>query len=250
MTSTNPSPDIKTPEVLYNSNGKQARGYIAYDKNLKGKIPVIIIVHERWGLNDYVKSRARQIAELGYFAFDADLFGNGKLANNPDEARALTKPYYSNPGNTLQPILDAIAKAETFPRADISRVAAKGYCFGGYVVVNAAKQGASLKGVVSFHGRLVGIEPKRDILKSKVLICQGGDDEFVPLSDQLAFKHSMDLVDVQYKLLHILAQSMHIQIRMPLLGIKFNMPIAYNANADTASWNDMNAFSLLFLSKN
>jgi dienelactone hydrolase len=77
MVNANSISNIKTEEIVYVSNGKQAKGYIAYDENRKGKLPVIIIVHEWWGLNDYVKSRARQIGELGYFAFDADLFGNG-----------------------------------------------------------------------------------------------------------------------------------------------------------------------------
>lgn len=243
MTSTNPTPVIKTEEVLYTSNGKQARGYIAYDENRKGKLPVVIIVHEWWGLNDYTRSRAKQIAALGYFAFDADLFGNGQMASNPDEARMLTNPYYSNPENTLQPILDAIAKAATFPQADISRVGAMGYCFGGFVVVNAAKQGAPLKAVVSFHGRLVGIQPKKDLLKGKVLICQGGADEFVPVTDQMAFKKSMDSVGAQYTFItYPGAKHAYTNPEATALGEKFNMPIAYNASADTASWNDMKTF--------
>jgi dienelactone hydrolase len=245
MTNKNSVSNIKTEEVIYNSNGKQARGYVAYDENRKGKLPVVIIVHEWWGLNDYAKSRARQIAELGYFAFDADLFGNGQLANNPDEARALTKPYYSNPENTLKSIEDAIAKAGTFPQADISRVAAMGYCFGGFVVVNAAKLGAPLKGVVSFHGRLIGIQPKKGLLKGKVLICQGGDDEFAPMSDQLAFKKSMDSVGALYRFItYPGARHAYSNPEATALGIKFNMPIAYNASADTASWKDMQAFFL------
>ena len=243
MVNTNSISNIKTEEVFYNSNGKQAKGYVAYDENRKGKLPVVIIVHEWWGLNEYAKSRARQIAELGYFAFDADLYGNGQLANNPDEARALSKPYYSIPENTLQPIEDAIAKAATFPQADISKVAAMGYCFGGFVVVNAAKLGAPLKGVVSFHGRLVGVQPKKDMLKGKVLICQGGDDEFVPMSDQMAFKKSMDSVGAQYSFItYPGAKHAYTNPEATALGNKFSMPIAYNASADTASWKDMQAF--------
>lgn len=243
MPSTYLNSSIKTEEVLYTSNGRQARGYVAYDENRKGKLPVVIIVHEWWGLNDYAKSRARQIAELGYFAFDADLFGNGQLANNPDEARELTKPYYTNPENTLLPIEDAIAKAATFPQADISKVAAMGYCFGGFVVVNAAKQGAALKGVVSFHGRLKGVQPKKDLLKAKVLICQGGDDEFAPITDQLAFRKSMDSVGAIYRFItYPGAKHAYTNPEATALGIKFNMPLAYNASADTASWKDMQAF--------
>jgi len=110
----------------------------------------------------------------------------------------LTKSYYSNPENTLKSVEDAIAKAATFPLADMSKVAAMGYCFGGFVVVNAAKLGAPLKGVVSFHGRLKGVQPQNNLLKGKILICQGGDDEFAPMSDQKAFRKSMDSVGAQY----------------------------------------------------
>jgi dienelactone hydrolase len=248
MAGTHSGSGIKTEEVFYTSNGIKAKGYVAYDENRKGKLPVVIIVHEWWGLNDYAKSRARQVAELGYFAFDADLFGNGQLANNPDEARALTKPYYSNPENTLLPIEDAIAKAATFPQADISRVAAMGYCFGGFVVVNAAKLGAPLKGVVSFHGRLIGVQPKKGLLKGEVLICQGGDDEFVPMPDQLAFRKSMDSVNALYQFItYPGAKHAYTNPEATALGKKFNMPIAYNAPADTASWKDMQAFFIKVL---
>jgi dienelactone hydrolase len=194
-------------------------------------------------LNDYAKSRAVQIANLGYFAFVADLFGDGRTASNPDEARAFTKPYYSHPESTLQPIEAAIAKLAGFPNADTTRIAAMGYCFGGFVVVNAAKQGAPLKGVVSFHGRLVGLEPKKDIIKGKILICQGGDDEFVPMADQAAFRKSMDSVGADYTFISYPgAKHAYTNPEATALGIKFKMPIAYNAPADSASWQDMEKF--------
>ena len=241
--SSQPGKLIKTEEVIYVSGQMSCHGFIAYDNNQKGRIPVVIIVHEWWGLNDYAKSRAVQIANLGYFAFVADLFGDGRTASNPDEARAFTKPYYSHPESTLQPIEAAIAKLAGFPNADTTRIAAMGYCFGGFVVVNAAKQGAPLKGVVSFHGRLVGLEPKKDIIKGKILICQGGDDEFVPIADQAAFRKSMDSVGADYTFISYPgAKHAYTNPEATALGIKFKMPIAYNAPADSASWQDMEKF--------
>jgi dienelactone hydrolase len=243
MESIKPIHSIKTEEIIYNSNKGQSNGFVAYDENKKGMLPVVIIVHEWWGLNDYAKSRAVKIAELGYFAFAADLFGNGKTAADPEEARALTKFYYSNPENTLEPIEDAIAKVATFRQADISKIAAMGYCFGGFVVVNADKLGAPLKGVVSFHGRLVGVQPQKDVIKGKILICQGGEDEFVPVSDQIAFRKSMDSVGAQYSFItYPGAKHAYTNPEATALGKKFNMPIAYNASADSASWEDMKAF--------
>ena len=235
--------NIKTEEVSYHSGDKVCKGYIAYDANLSGKLPIVIIVHEWWGLNDYARSRARMIAGLGYFAFAADLFGNGVIANNPEEARANTKPYYSQPENTLQPIRDAIAAASRFGQADSSKIAAMGYCFGGFVVVNSAKLGAPLKGVVSFHGRLVGVQPRKNIINAKFLICQGGDDEFAPIADQIAFKKSMDSVNAGYRFItYPGAKHAYTNPQSTELGKKFNMPMAYNAAADSASWNDMQVF--------
>ena len=122
-------------------------------KTVKGKLPVVVIIPEWWGLDDYVKSRAKQLAGLGYFAIAADLIGDGKTADNPQEAMAFTKPYYINPALTPASSEARIAKAATFPQADTSRVAAIGYCFGGSVVLNAAKLGAPLKGCCKFSWR-------------------------------------------------------------------------------------------------
>jgi len=230
---------IQTAEVTYTSNGVRSIGFIAYDENRKGKLPVIVVVHEWWGLGDYVKDRARQLAGLGYFAFDADLYG-GKTAGNPTEAIALSKPYYSNPELTKPAIEAAIAKAATFPNTDTTRVAAMGYCFGGYVAVNAAKLGVPLKAAVSFHGRLTGVTPEKGVIKAHILICQGGADQLVPEGDQDAFKKNMDSAGALYTFITY-PNAMHAFTNpdATALGIQFNMPIAYNAAADQASWKDM-----------
>ena len=234
---------IQTEEVYYYSEGRLCKGYVAFDVKKNGNLPVVIIVHEWWGLNEYARSRARQIAALGYFAFAADLFGDGKLAHNPEEARAMTLRYYSQPENTLKPIEDAIAFVAGFPQAELSKIAAMGYCFGGYVAVNAAKLGAPLKAVVSFHGRLVGAEAKKNLLKAKILICQGADDALVPQADQTAFRKSMDSIDADYTFISYPgAQHAYTNPDATALGQKFNMPIAYNAAADLASWEDMKSF--------
>jgi dienelactone hydrolase len=236
-------PNIKTEEVMYHSGNKVCRGYIAYDENIQGKRPVVIVVHEWWGLNNYARSRARQIAGLGYFAFAADLFGEGQMATNPDEARNFTKPYYSHPENALKPVEDAMVRASEFKQADVLRTCAIGYCFGGFIVVNAAKEGAALKGVVSFHGRLVGAAFQKDVLKAKVLICQGGDDEFAPTEAQIAFKKSMDSIGADYTfIIYPGAKHAYTNPESTELGLKFNMPMAYNAAADSASWKDMKSF--------
>jgi len=240
MDTTLSTPSIKTAEVIYTSNGQQSNGYIAYDENRKGRLPIVVIIPEWWGLVDYTRSRARQIAELGYFAIAADLFGSGKTAANPQEAMDLTKPYYVKPELSKPAVEDAIAKAATFPQADSTRVAAIGYCFGGFVVLNATKLGTPLKAAVSFHGGLGGVQPKKGVVQADILVCQGGADQFVPEADQLAFKKSMDSAGIRYTFISY-PGAMHAfsNPNATALGEKFKLPIAYNAAADSASWKDM-----------
>jgi dienelactone hydrolase len=236
-------PSIKTAEVLYTADSMQCHGYIAYDENRKGKLPIVVVVHEWWGLTDYAKSRARQLAELGFFAIDADMFGEGRTASTPAEAMAFTKPYYAHPEITRSRLDAVIAKAKTFAQTDSSRVAAIGYCFGGFVVLNATKLGARLKGTVSFHGDLSGVAPQKGVVQGDILICQGGDDRLVPENARAAFKKSMDSAGVQYTFIKY-DGALHAFTNPEATGLgkKFNMPIAYNAAADTASWNDMKLF--------
>jgi dienelactone hydrolase len=248
MDSVKSSPSIKTSDVVYTSNGKQSNGFIAYDENLKGKLPIVVIIPEWWGVTDYVKSRAKQLAALGYFAIDADLFGDGKTAADPNEAMALTKPYYTNPDLTLPAVEAAIAKASTFPQADTTRIAAIGYCFGGFVVLNAAKLGAPLKAVVSFHGGLGGVQPKKGLIQGDILVCQGGADQFVQEPDQIAFKKSMDSIGAHYMFISYAGASHAFSNPgATALGEKFKLPIAYNAAADTASWKAMQSLFLTAL---
>jgi dienelactone hydrolase len=239
---------IKTANVIYSFNGGQSNGFIAYDQNRGGKLPIVVIIPEWWGLNDYVRSRAKQLAEMGYFAIDADLFGDGKTAADPAEAMALTKPFYLNPALALPAVEAAVKKASTFSHADSTRVAAIGYCFGGFIVLNAAKLGAPLKGVVSFHGGLGGVQPKKNGTKADILLCQGEIDQFVPDADRKAFKKSMDSVGAHYTFISYPgATHAFTNPEATANGIKFKLPIAYNAAADSASWKDMKNFFLSVL---
>jgi dienelactone hydrolase len=246
--STKMTPSIKTDSVTYTLNGKQSKGFIAYDENRRGKLPVVVVVPEWWGVTTYTKSRAMQLAELGYFAIDADLFGRGDSATNPKQAMSFTKPYYTNPTLALAAVETAIAKAATYSRADTSRVAAIGYCFGGYIVLNAAKLGAPLKATVSFHGDLSGVQPKKGVIQGDILVCQGGADQLVPEAARIAFKKSMDSVGARYSFI-VYPGAMHAfsNPNATYLGEKFKLPIAYNGAADTASWKEMQTLFLTAL---
>jgi dienelactone hydrolase len=237
------APSIKEENVSFIVNGVTYNAFVAYDDNLKGKRPAVLIVHEWWGLNDYPKMRARKLAELGYIAMAADVFGKGKTADNPTVAQELTTPFYKDP-NLCKTRLDAaLARLKEFSQTDAQNVAAIGYCFGGYVVLNYAKLGGNVKGVVSFHGGVGGAPVDKKLLKAQVLVCHGASDSFVAQKDVDAFKHKLDSVGVAGTV-KVYPDATHAFTNPAATetGKKFNIPIAYNADADRDSWNDMKAF--------
>jgi dienelactone hydrolase len=234
---------IKEETISYSVNGETYKGFIAYDDNIKGKRPAILIVPEWWGLNDYPRMRARKLAELGFIAMAADVFGDGKIAANPTEAQEFATPFYKDPSR-VKSILDAaIMKLKAYSQTDPNNIAAIGYCFGGYVALNYAKLGADLKGVVSFHGGMGGTPVDKKLLKAKVLVCQGGNDKFVAQKDVDKFKHQLDSIGADNSV-KIYANATHAFTNpdATATGKKFNMPIEYNAEADRNSWNDMKDF--------
>lgn len=234
---------VKEEPVTYTLNGRTYNGYVTYDSSQKGERPAILVVHEWWGLTDYPRNRAKQLAGLGYIAMAVDMYGDGKTAEDPKTAQALATPYYKDP-TLAKTILDAaIEKFKTFPEVDTSKMAAIGYCYGGYVVLNAAKLGADLKGVVSFHGDLSGVPVNKDSLKAKVLVCHGQADQFVTPAQVAAFRKSMDSAGVDYTFKSYPdATHAFTNPGATAKGQKYNMPIKYNAAADSASWNDMKEF--------
>lgn len=235
--------DIKEELVTYTSGSVTLKGFVAYDNNIKGKRPAVIVVPEWWGLNDYTRMRARKLAELGYIAMAADMYGDGKIAANPAEAQALTGPYYSDPKLARTRLDAALQKLKEYSQTDQDNIAAIGYCFGGFAVLNWAKLGADLRGVVSFHGGLGGVPVEKSLLKAKVLICHGESDKFVSVKDAENLKHKLDSVGVE-NTLKIYANATHAFTNPEAteIGKKFNMPIEYNADADRDSWNDMKVF--------
>ena len=243
-------PNIKEEIVSFTAEGMTFKGFIAYDDNIKGKRPAILVVHEWWGLNDYTKMRARKLAELGYIAMAADVFGNGKIATNPTEAQEFTTPFYKDPTLVKSRLDAALKKLKEYTQTDPDNVAAIGYCFGGYVVLNYAKLGADLKGVVSFHGGLGGAPVDKKLLKAKVLVCHGANDKFVSQKDAENFIYKLDSIGAD-NTLKIYANATHAFTNPDAtkIGKEFNMPIEYNAEADRDSWNDMKTFFVRIFKK-
>lgn len=194
------------------------------------------------GLNEYSSSRAGQLAESGHISMTLDVFGNGKTAEDSTSAQNLAMPFYKNPALAKKLLDPAIDILKTYPQTDETKIAAIGYCFGGFVVLNATKPGADLKGVVSFHGSLGGVNPEKDLLKAKILVCHGAEDPMTN-PDVEEFKKGMDCIgaDYTFKVYHNATHAFS-NPNATAKGKKYNMPIKYNQTADKASRNDMKEF--------
>jgi len=236
-------PNLKEETVSYTAQGTTMNGYVVYDASKEGKRPGVLVVHEWWGLNDYPKMRARKLAELGYVAMAIDMYGNGKTADNPGDAGKMAGPFYQNPQMAKSRFDAALNKLKTFSQVDTTNLAAIGYCFGGGIVLNTARLGENLKGVVSFHGTLVGTPADKNLLKTKILVCHGADDQFVKPQEVAQFKKQMDSIGADYTFKQYPnAEHAFTNPNATAAGQKFKIPIAYNAAADSASWNDMKSF--------
>ncbi len=236
-------PVIKEENVTYSADSINMNGFVAYDENIEGIRPAVIVVHEWWGLNDYAKMRARELAKLGYIAMAIDLYGDGKTADNPDDAGKMAGPFYQDPEMAKTRFDAAVAKLKSFEQTDASKIAAIGYCFGGTQVLNMALLGEDLKAVVSFHGGLQVVQPDKDKLKATVLICHGGADPFVPQEQVNQFRKQMDSIGATYTFkTYDGATHAFSNPNATAMGEKFNMPIKYNEEADKESWGEMKTF--------
>ena len=234
---------LKTADLNYKSDTVNMVGFEAYNGSNNEKRPVVFIIHEWWGLGDYEMGRAKQLAELGYFAVALDLYGNRKHANNPEEASAMAMPFYKDPAMMLSNYNAALALVKQNPMVDTSKIYAIGYCFGGAQVLNLARMGADVNKVVSFHGNLIGVDPVKDKIKAAILVCHGEADDFVPATEIAAFKKQMDSLQIPYTFKSY-ANATHAFTNPAATetGKKFSMNIRYDAAADSTSWADMKAF--------
>lgn len=237
-------PALIEQEVSYTANGDTMKGFVVYSPAFEGKRPAILVVPEWWGNNDYSRMRARMLAQLGYIAMAVDMYGDGKIATTPQEAQQLAGVLYKDPKLAKARIEAAVKKLLSYPEADPTKLAAIGYCFGGSMVLNAAKEGMDFKGVVSFHGGLSGgVMAKKGAVKAKILVCHGGADKFSTQADIDNFKKNLDEAGATYTFkVYPGATHAFTNPASTEVGKKFNMPIEYNAEADAQSWQDMKDF--------
>ena len=236
---------IKEEPVTYKDGETSMKGFVVYDDAQKGKRPGIVVVHEWWGITQHIHSEARRLASLGYTAFIADMYGDAKTADNPKDAGALSGAVRGNPA-AMQSRFDAAMTAlEGHPTVDAGRIGAMGFCFGGSVVLDMARVGTDLKGVAAFHvGLGAAVSPAQPgQVKAQLLVQNGADDPFIKSEDVAAFKKEMDAAKVSYRYISYPgAVHAFTNPEATALGKKFNIPIAYNADADRKSMAEATSF--------
>jgi len=232
---------IKTQVVNYQQGGIQFQGFLAYDDAISGKRPAIVVFPEWWGLNDYAKHRAQMLAQLGYVALAADLFGNGRVTNDPNEAAKLAGALKADRPLLRQRASAALEALRMSHLVDPRKLGAIGYCFGGTTAIELARSGADVKATVTFHAGLDSPDPTagRNI-KGSILVCHGGDDAFTKPQDLEAFEDEMRQNHVGWQM-NIYGNAVH-SFTNPDAD-KHGIPgIKYNALADRRSWEAMQLF--------
>ena len=194
--------DIRTREVTYRHGGIDMKGAAAWDAGTEGGRPVVLVVHEWWGCNDYARRRAGMLAELGYLGFAVDLYGGGRSAANPEEAGELMNALLDDRATLRGRFHAALEAARGLEAADPDRAAAIGYCMGGGVVLHMARTGADLAAVASFHGALplaIAREGEGAEVTTRLAVYHGEADEFITPEDVGAFLEEVDLYLTQHE---------------------------------------------------
>lgn len=230
--------DVKTQEVVYEHGGTKFKGHLAWDDAATGKRPGVLVVHEWWGLNDYAKGRAVELAKLGYVAFACDMYGDGKSVGHPEDARKMSAEVRKNVETWRGRAQAALKVLQTSDKVDATKLAAIGYCFGGSTCLQLAATGADLKAVATFHAALppLSVEDAKKI-KSKVLVNHGADDFFISKESIDKFQATMKEAKVNLKF-DAFPGVVH-SFTVPGADKHMIKGMAYNEEADKKSWAAM-----------
>lgn len=231
---------IVSNTVDYLDDGVLLEGFFAYDDSVAGRRPVVLIHHAWAGRDEFVAAKAKRLAELGYLAFAADMYGKGIRGASPEENGQLMQPFMQDRARLQKRLHAALAAVKLMPWADDKRIAALGFCFGGLCALDFARTGADLRGVISFHGLLTPPDniPEPQI-KARVLVLHGHDDPMVPPEQVLALQTELSKAGADWQV-HVYGGTMH----------AFTNPVAndpsfgtvYQAAADRRSWQAMQNF--------
>ncbi|TAL04912.1 MAG: dienelactone hydrolase family protein [Rhodospirillaceae bacterium] len=232
---------MKTQDITYRDGDLSCNGFLAYDETIRDKRPGVLVVHEAWGLGEHAKERAKMLAGLGYVAFAADMFGGRKQISDMKEAMAVIGDLLGNPPKIRARAQAALSTLASQPQVDAKRLGGIGFCFGGSTVLELAREGTDLAGVVSFHG---GLETKgpavSGAVKAKVLVCTGADDPLIPPPQVVAFEEEMRKAGADWQVISY-GKTVH-SFTNPSANGAVSPALLYNKSTDKRSWAAMTSF--------
>lgn len=235
---------VQGKTIDYVVNGVTLKGYLAFDDAITEKQAAVLVVHEWWGHNAYARKRADMLAALGYTALAVDMYGEGKSTEHPKEAKAFMKAFFENAAEGKARFLAAIELLKQQKQVDSNKIAAIGYCFGGGVVLNMAREGVDLVGVASFHGSLATQKPaEKNTIKAKILVLHAADDKIVPTEQVDAFHKEMGNANVDVEFISYPdTQHSFTNPDADTFREKYDLPVAYSEKADKESWAKLQQF--------
>ncbi len=233
---------VKTKQIEYKQGDTTLQGFMAYDTEAKGKRPGVLVVHEWWGHNEHARNQAVRLAKAGYVGFALDLYGKGKVASHPDDAKKFMEQAIKDPGAVTARFNAAVDVLKKQPQVDPDKIGAIGYCFGGAVILEMARAGADLDAVGVFHGPLAphGQPAQKGVVKARILVQTGGADAMIPPAQVAAFEKEMKDAGANFRVItypgakHSFTNPTADKHGMPALG--------YDAAADKKSWSELLPF--------
>lgn len=234
---------VKEEPVVYKDGDTVMKGFIVYDDAGQSKRPGIVLVHEWWGITKHTHAEAIRFVQQGYTAFIADMYGDAKSADNPKDAGALSKGLMSNPAAVMSRFQAAREQLSKHASVAGGKIGATGYCMGGAVVLAVARNGVDLSAVAAFHPSLGYYKAGSGSMKAKVLVLNGGDDPFNKPEAISNFKQDLAAAKADLKFIDYPgATHAFTNPEATEKGRKFNIPLAYNAEADRQSKAEADKF--------
>jgi len=236
--------EIGTEQLIYEVDGTEHVGHLAYPVDAEQPRPGVLVVHEWWGMNEHARASAERLAEAGYVALALDMYGEGAVADHPEDAGAMAAEVRASMDRMQRRFRAARAVLRGHARVDGDRVAAIGYCFGGGVVLEMARRGADLAGVASFHGALSTDDPARPgDIRAPILVLHGGADRIVGDAQVRAFREEMERAGADYEFIEYPgAPHSFTNPAADEAAERFDLPVGYDQRADRESWQALEAF--------
>ncbi len=224
---------IRTQEIAYRDGDTVCKAFLAFDDSVPTPLPAVLISHMVGGRETFVEEKAQELARQGFVGFALDMYGENRRAQSIEDGQALMRPFLEDRLLLRRRILAALTAARAVPEVDPNRIAALGFCFGGLCVLDLARSGADVRGVVSMHGLLQGHTLDKQPIRAKVLALHGHDDPLAPIEDVRAFQDEMSSAQADWQM-HIYGGTMH-----AFTNPKASNPaggLMYNAIAERRAW--------------